>query len=162
MICNLLLFASVSALTTPGIVASEEDESVGVDEKAGRELFEKRIRPLLVKHCYECHSSAQAEPKGGLRLDTREAIRRGGESGPAVVPGNVEKSLLIPAIRRESLEMPPEKELSDRSIADFVQWIEMGAPDSRDHPLSAKQTAESAWSTVLEERRKWWSLQPAG
>ena len=78
------------------------------------EFFEAKIRPVLVKHCYQCHS-AQAEKtgklKGGLLLDTRDGSRRGGESGPAVVPGNLKKSLLLSALRHESFEMPPQGRL---------------------------------------------------
>ncbi|MEO8495606.1 MAG: c-type cytochrome domain-containing protein, partial [Planctomycetota bacterium] len=77
------------------------------------EFFEKKIRPILVQKCYECHSAEAEEVKGGLLLDTREGIRQGGETGHAVVPGDVEESLLIDSIRHESFEMPPEEKLSD-------------------------------------------------
>lgn len=130
------------------------------DEKAGVEFFEKRIRPVLIRHCYECHSAASAELKGGLRVDSRDFIRKGGESGPAVVPGNTKKSLLLDAIRHDSFEMPPEKKLPDKVIADFAEWIKIGAPDPRDRPPSADEVAELSWKAVLEERRHWWSLQP--
>ena len=128
------------------------------DEKT--EFFEKRIRPVLIKHCYECHSSASSEPKGGLRLDSRDLSRQGGESGPAVVPGNTKKSLLLDALSHESFEMPPDKKLPDKVIADFVKWIEIGAPDPRDRPLSATEVGELSWKAILSERRHWWSLQP--
>ena len=111
------------------------------ENTAEHEFFEKRIRPILVRHCYECHASSLKEPKGGLRLDWRDGIRKGGESGPAVVPGNVDKSLLIGAIRHETLEMPPETKLPDAVISDFVQWIEMGAHDPRDAPPTADDVA---------------------
>ena len=97
----------------------------------GLEFFEKNIRPVLVQHCYRCHSVDLEEPKGGLRLDSRAATRTGGDSGPAVVPGNVDESLLIEAIRHESIQMPPKEKLPDPVIQDFIRWIEMGAPDSR-------------------------------
>lgn len=102
------------------------------DEAAQREHFEKHIRPVLVQHCYQCHSVLAKEVKGSLRLDTREAIRKGGESGPAVVPGKVAESLLISALRHETVAMPPDKKLPDSTIAHFVHWIETGAFDSRD------------------------------
>ena len=132
------------------------------DERAGAgvEFFETRIRPVLIRHCYECHSAASPELKGGLRLDSRDFIRTGGESGPAVVPGHIAKSLLLEAMRHESLEMPPGNRLPDRVIADFATWIEIGAPDPRDTPPSAEGVAELAWQTILNERRRWWSLQP--
>ena len=129
-------------------------------EPAGIEFFEKRIRPVLVRECYSCHAASSSEIKGQLRVDSREAIRRGGESGPAVVPGVIGKSLLIDAIEHRTLEMPPKKKLSPRVIADFRRWIQLGAPDPRDRPPSPDVAAQQAWDLVLAERRNWWSLQP--
>ncbi|MBI2480797.1 MAG: DUF1549 domain-containing protein, partial [Planctomycetia bacterium] len=130
-------------------------------EDAGTvDFFESRIRPVLVRHCYECHSQAVAEPKGGLRLDSREAIRQGGESGPAVTPGDVANSLLIAAIRHEGFEMPPQKHLPESVIADFVRWIETGAPDPRDAPPDPNVVASELWEARFQERLNWWSLQP--
>ncbi|MDG2213380.1 MAG: hypothetical protein P8M70_06110, partial [Verrucomicrobiota bacterium] len=79
----------------------------------GLAFFEKKIRPVLVEHCYKCHSASSEKVKGGLLLDTREGIRKGGESGHAVVPKNLDESLLIEAIRYrdEDLEMPPKDKL---------------------------------------------------
>jgi hypothetical protein len=128
------------------------------DERAHVELFEKRIRPVLNQSCYKCHSGRTDEPKGGLRLDSRDAIRQGGESGPAVVPGRPEDSLLISALRYESLQMPPRNRLSDEVIEHFVEWIELGAVDPRDQPDFDAST--DSWSTILQTRRGWWSLQP--
>ncbi len=100
--------------------------------------FEKTIRPLLISKCYECHSADTKEPKGGLTLDTREGMRLGGESGPAVVPGNVAASLLATAVRHEDgLEMPPKEKLTEQQIAAVVRWIEKGAPDPRDGVATA-------------------------
>lgn len=130
------------------------------DPQAEVEFFETRIRPTLVKYCYECHSAASVEIKGGLRLDSREGARRGGESGPAVVPGRVDKSLLIDAVRHESLKMPPDKKLPDAVVADLVRWIEHGATDPRDRPPTTEEAAELSWQAIFEERRGWWSLQP--
>jgi len=124
------------------------------------DFFENRIRPLLVQHCYECHSASSAEVQGGLRLDSRAAIRKGGESGPAVVPGKVSESLLLEAVRHESFEMPPDKKLPDAAITDLERWIEMGAPDPRDRPPTSSEAAELSWQTILAGRRNWWSLQP--
>ena len=140
--------------------------SVGVShlqaaDKRGHEFFERRIRPVLIKECYSCHSAAAAKIKGGLRVDSRAAIRAGGDTDPAVVPGNVDKSLLIEALRHGSLKMPPEKKLPDRIVADFVKWIAMGAPDPRDQPPSTAEAAEQSWDQVLQQRSGWWSLQPA-
>ncbi|MFM7182148.1 MAG: c-type cytochrome domain-containing protein [Verrucomicrobiales bacterium] len=100
-------------------------------------FFENKIRPVLVKHCYECHSQESGKSKGGLQLDTRDGIRTGGDTGPAVVPGDLEKSLLIQAIRWHDPDtgMPPEKKggkLPDPVIADLEAWVKGGAGDPRD------------------------------
>ncbi len=107
-----------------------------VPDAAQTEFFEKSIRPVLVDKCYKCHSAEATKVKGGLLLDTREGIRSGGDTGHAVVPGNLKESLLIKALHWDDkdLRMPPEKEggkLPDSVIADFKRWIEMGAPDPR-------------------------------
>ncbi|WP_169979859.1 DUF1553 domain-containing protein [Tautonia rosea] len=100
------------------------------------EFFETKIRPVLVDKCYRCHS-AEAEQagklKGGLKLDDRDSLRLGGPSGPAVVPGDVDTSLLIDALRYEFLQMPPEGKLPDAIVNDFVTWVELGAPDPREN-----------------------------
>jgi hypothetical protein len=139
--------------------------SVGVGradtlDPAGREFFEQQIRPLLVKRCYECHSTAAKKRKGGLALDTREGVRKGGDSGPAIIPSDPKNSLLIQAVRYDGREMPPKKKgkLSDREIAALERWVRMGAPDPRDQVAVAP--ARSSWEEALDERRRWWSLQP--
>jgi len=117
-------------------------------------FFEKRIRPVLIEHCYECHSENAKKIKGGLRLDLAETLRHGGETGPAVVPGQPEKSLLIESIRYESLEMPPKGKLPEPVIADFAKWVAMGAPDPRD--------GKSAPAKGTEPRggQDHWAFQP--
>jgi len=117
--------------------------------------FEKKIRPVLVAQCYECHAADSEKIKGGLALDTRAGIRKGGDSGPAVVPGNVKASLLIAALRHEDgLEMPPKSKLSDEQIAEFVKWIEAGAIDPRDGD-AAKITS----AIDIEQGRQFWAFQ---
>lgn len=112
-------------------------------------FFEKQIRPVLVDKCYQCHSAEAEKIKGSLVLDTREGIRKGGDTGPAVVPGNLPASLLIKAIRYadSDLAMPPKKQggkLPDNVIADFEKWVSMGAPDPRDgKALVAKKSWDS-------------------
>lgn len=98
------------------------------------EFFEKHIRPVLVDKCYQCHSAESKKAKGGLLLDTKDGLLKGGDTGPALVPGDPEKSLLIKAIRYtdKDLQMPPkDKRLADAQIADFVTWVKTGAPDPR-------------------------------
>lgn len=123
----------------------------------GIEFFERKIRPALIEHCHECHSAEAENPKGRLLLDSRAGLLKGGESGRAVVPGQVSKSLLIEAIRRQSFEMPPSGKLPDAIISDFVKWIEMGAPIPRDdHP----QGGTGTWQEQLSRRSRHWSWQP--
>lgn len=105
--------------------------AVLADERAEIEFFETKIRPVLVRECYSCHSTRAETVEGGLRLDTREGVLKGGDSGPAVVPSEPEESLLISAIRYESHEMPPVKRLSDEVIRDFERWVAAGAVDPR-------------------------------
>jgi len=122
-------------------------------------FFESRIRPVLVQHCYECHSAESGKAKGGLRVDTREGLRQGGEGGPAVVPGHPEKSRLLTAISHADpdLEMPPrQKKLPAGVIDDFRRWIASGAPDPRE--TSAAPAGEPA-PVSLEEGRRFWAFQ---
>lgn len=124
-----------------------------------QEFFESRIRPVLIAHCYECHSSAAPNAQGELVLDYRDGLLRGGESGPVITPGDPASSLLLAALRYESVEMPPDGKLPDGIVADFEAWVRMGAVDPRDAPPSPDEAAEAAWQARLAERRSWWSLQ---
>ncbi|MEK0446836.1 MAG: hypothetical protein RLZZ399_2157, partial [Verrucomicrobiota bacterium] len=113
------------------------------------DFFEKKIRPVLVESCYECHSADAKKLRGGLFVDTREGLLKGGESGPALLPGDPQKSLLLASIRHEhkdpDLAMPPKKSrLPDNVLADFELWIRMGAPDPRTGPSVAKSSAWDA------------------
>ncbi|MBP6783313.1 MAG: PSD1 domain-containing protein [Verrucomicrobiales bacterium] len=124
-------------------------------------FFEKKIRPALVKHCYQCHSVEGDKIKGGLVLDTRESSRTGGDTGPAVVPFKLEESLLYTAIQYgdPDLEMPPKHKLEDSLIADFKTWIEMGAPDPRE-ATTGKKTPQHYNSTIdIEKGREHWAYQ---
>jgi mono/diheme cytochrome c family protein len=106
----------------------------GSPESAGLEFFEKHVRPVFVEHCHQCHSAESEKVKGGLLVDSREALLKGGDSGPALVPGDPEKSLLIKAIRYndENLQMPPKgKKLTDDQIKHLEEWVKIGAPDPR-------------------------------
>ncbi len=115
-------------------------------------FFENRIRPALVKHCYSCHSADSDEIGGGLRLDTHAGVRTGGESGPALVPGDPDNSLIVQALRYDGTEMPPEEPLPEPVINDFVEWIRRNAPDPR------KDTGEPA-SATPPITSDLWSLQ---
>ncbi|QDU82240.1 Planctomycete cytochrome C [Polystyrenella longa] len=125
------------------------------DEQKGIDFFESRIRPVLSKHCYECHAADSEKVLGGLLLDSREAMQMGGDSGPAVIPGDTDESLILGALRHENFEMPPTEKLPENVIADFEAWIKMGAPDPRDGKPATVQP-----SIDLEQGREFWSFQP--
>ncbi|MDR3639023.1 MAG: DUF1549 domain-containing protein [Isosphaeraceae bacterium] len=122
-------------------------------------FFESKIRPVLASQCAKCHSSSAEKVKGGLLVDTREGLRKGGDTGPAVVPGNPGESLLVTAIRYEdeSLKMPPKEKLPDAVVADFEAWVKMGAPDPRGGKGASPAGARQA---DLEKGRKFWAFQP--
>ncbi len=120
-------------------------------------FFEKSIRPVLVKECFSCHAKTAPAIKGGLKLDTREDLLKGGKTGPVVIPGNPDDSRLIQLLRhaRGDVKMPPKKKLDDAVIADFATWVAMGVPYPRDGVAgSGKYTID------LEKGRQFWSFQP--
>ncbi len=149
-LCRLLVAGTLLQLVLP-LPAFAADASPGANE-----FFESRVRPVFVAHCYPCHSSAAKKSKGGLRLDTREGLLKGGDSGPALIPGDPDKSLFIRAIRQkdEHLRMPPKQKLSSTQIADLAAWVKAGAPDPRTANSAAK------YGMSLDEGRRFWSFRP--
>ena len=148
---RLAALASLLAMTLgPAAQLAQGDDP---DDLA---FFEQKIRPVLVKECYSCHSASARKLKGGLRLDSREALRIGGESGPAIVPGKPDESPLIDALKHDGLAMPPKGKLPDAVVADFVRWIAIGAPDPRDKsaPVAARTDID------LEAGRQFWAYKP--
>ena len=123
------------------------------------DFFEKKIRPVLVERCYECHSAAAKKNKGGLTLDTRDGVLKGGDAGSVVAPGDPEKSKLIEAVRYKNrdLQMPPKSPLSSEQVRDLEQWVKLGAPDPRTEAVA--QTGGKRALTV-EEGRQFWAFQP--
>ncbi len=120
-----------------------------------RAFFESKIRPVMVKHCYECHSAGAKKIGGKLLLDTPAEMFSGGESGPSVIPGKPDESLIVQALRYDGIEMPPKKRLPDMVVNDFVTWVRMGAPDPRvNAPVAAKKGAVTADKAAL------WSFRP--
>lgn len=119
-------------------------------------FFEKKIRPVLVEHCYKCHSADAEKIKGDLVLDTRDGLRKGGTTGPSIVPGNPDRSKLILALRSKDPDtaMPPKGKLPDHVIADFEAWVKMGAPDPRD---GAAATAPK-YVVDIEKGRSFWAF----
>src|SRR5262249_50962015 len=123
------------------------------------EFFEKKVRPVLVQNCFRCHSSKATKLKGKLRLDSRESALKGGETGPAIVPGHPGKSRLVEGIRYKNVDfqMPPDRKLSDAVIADLTAWIKMGAP----WPKEDTKASEDKYAFDLAKRKKeHWAWQP--
>ncbi|MEE2639518.1 MAG: PSD1 and planctomycete cytochrome C domain-containing protein [Planctomycetota bacterium] len=119
-------------------------------------FFENRIRPVLIQECYSCHSADAAQKgnlKAGLLVDSKSGLLKGGESGPALVPGNPKTSLLIDALRHGKLEMPPGKKLDERTIRDFENWIRLGAVD----PRKASDANGKKW--MRKQGRQHWSYR---
>ena len=125
------------------------------DDAEQIEFFESRIRPVLIEHCYSCHSADARDVKGGLLLDSRQGVMLGGDSGPALVPGDSKASLILDAMRHESFEMPPDRKLPDNVLNDFTTWIQNGAVDPRDGEVVRKKT-----TIDLEKGREFWSFRP--
>jgi hypothetical protein len=114
----------------------------------GADFFEKNVRPILVRQCLACHSSPTS-PMGGLRLDTREAMLKGGAHGPALVPGKPAESLLLRAVRQtEDLKMPPSGKLKDADIAALVEWVNLGAPWGSTLSTKSNAPAKKYWAFV--------------
>jgi hypothetical protein len=128
-------------------------------DKASLEFFETKIRPVLADKCYSCHSAESKKLKGHLYLDSRDGMVSGGDSGPAVVPGEPEKSKLIEALRykNEDLQMPPKEQLPEAVVQDFAAWVKMGAPDPRTGAASpAKPNASLAIAAAAKTH---WAFQ---
>ncbi|MEZ5386245.1 MAG: PSD1 and planctomycete cytochrome C domain-containing protein [Prosthecobacter sp.] len=124
-------------------------------------FFEARVLPLLKQRCFECHSH-EKKIKGGLALDSKSGWEKGGESGPAIVPGKPEVSLLIKALSHaeKDLKMPPKKMLPSAEIAVLTEWIRQGAPDPRVMEVQATElVVDDAWEVEFQKRLDWWSLE---
>ena len=151
---RLLIVMAFVALASVSASRAEEPDAGKVA------FFEQKIRPVLVSQCYECHSStalAKKKLKGGLRVDTRDAMLEGGDSGPALEPEKPEESLILEVLRYDDVvKMPPKRKLSDAVIADFANWIKMGAPD----PRRAAAAPARREGIDLEAGRKHWAYHP--
>src|SRR6266404_3859650 len=127
----------LTAMLFGAIVFAGASSATGAQPASARPLappdyqfFEQKVRPLLVERCFNCHSARAKKIKGELRLDSRDHILKGGESGPAAVPQQPDKSLLIQAVRyqNETLQMPPKGKLPDRAVAILEEWVRRGLP----------------------------------
>lgn len=138
------------ACVLTGPIAAEDASEIA--------FFEKKIRPALVKYCYECHAADADQVGGKLMLDLRSSLLSGGESGPALVAGQPDKSLIVQALRYEDLEMPPDQPLPESVVNDFVQWVSRGAADPRDDPTTDSQNRYSG--EIKFDRESMWSFLP--
>src|SRR5687768_16178366 len=146
-----------------GLMAIARASAAPASTPEGIEFFEKKVRPVLAESCYECHSATSKKLKGGLLLDARDSVLKGGDNGPAIVPGDPEKSLLIKAVRYTDpdLQMPPkDKKLPASQIADLEAWVKMGAPDPRTNGAPAS-LVKSDMDEEIREARKTWPFQPS-
>jgi hypothetical protein len=125
------------------------------------DFFENKVRPVLAQHCYSCHSNQAKKVRGGLRVDGREALLTGGDSGTALVPGKPEQSRLIEAIgyKNVDLQMPPRGKLSAEAIADLTEWVKMGAPWPKEASQGQSNGTKSSFD-IDERKRAHWAWQP--
>ncbi|MBI2927107.1 MAG: PSD1 domain-containing protein [Verrucomicrobia bacterium] len=142
--------AAILALAGPLLVRGADAPSA-----EGARFFEEEVRPILEQRCFECHSHQSGKMKNGLTLDSRNGWATGGDSGPALVPGEPEKSLLIKAVRRTDpeLKMPPKQALTETEVAVLEEWVRRGAPDPR-------ETEAAAATGAAKPDAEWWSLKP--
>ena len=150
---GLSLLASVTL--GPAVLGAAGENSLPPDQIA---FFEQKIRPVMARHCYKCHSQKEDKNKGGLTMDSRSALRAGGSSGYVILPGDPDNSLLMKAMKHldEDLQMPPDEKLSRRIIRDFEEWIKMGAPDPREDDPN---TVVVNWRDP-KSAREFWAFKP--
>ncbi len=131
-------------------------------QNADAAFFETKIRPVLATKCYACHSSSLKAPMGGLMLDTKAGLRKGGAAGPVIVPGKPDESRLLRAVSYTDphLQMPPGGKLAESTLADFRQWIAAGAVDPRPDVAATSSSAGPLKGMSIEDGRKWWAFQP--
>lgn len=146
--CGLLMWL-------PGGTSKLSAEEISAEQQS---FFESKIRPVLIKECYGCHSNKAGNVRGGLRLDTKQLMLLGGSSGPAVVPGSPDDSLLYTAMMHLDFEMPPRRRLPEDVLEDFRKWIEMGAPDPR-VTSAAEIKATITTEDIQRAKESFWAYQ---
>ena len=151
--CAMLAFSITASVPAANSNAQTAPDKTFDDSQI--EFFESKIRPLLVEHCLECHGAEPAKVRGGLWLTSREQMLEGGDTGPAIVPGEPDESLLIEAVRYEDYEMPPQGMLTAEQIELLELWVRQGAPDPRQPSV-----AETMGPPDIESGRAFWSFQP--
>lgn len=149
-------FAIIGLLGIVGASSAQTSTFNGKPSTEEIKFFESKIRPVLIEHCYSCHSEKADKIKGGLLLDGRAGVHAGGDGGAIIVPGQPDKSSLIRAIRYkdDGFQMPPKKKLPDHVIADFETWVKMGAPDPRDGGAAVVRN-----EIDIGKGRQFWSFQ---
>jgi hypothetical protein len=147
MTTRLLTCLAILSLSV-AVPAAEPDKAA---------FFEQKVRPILQASCFTCHSHAAKKSKGGLMLDARDSVLRGGDRGPAVVPGKPDESLIVNAVGRqdEELKMPPTGKLADEQVATLREWVRLGAPWSKSTAMTARPPG-----VITDEDRRWWAFQP--
>jgi hypothetical protein len=148
-----LVLSLLGAFLLPCSTGLSQELAPDEGQRAKLEFFEKKIRPVLVEHCYECHSAESKTLQGGLSLETAQGLAQGGDSGPAFIPEKSDQSLIIQALRYESTQMPPRGKLPDEVIADFVLWVNSGAADPR-----VGDSAPIKKSIDFDQARLFWSF----
>lgn len=151
---QFLFYFALTIVPLPISVAWSADST---ETEAGVEFFESKVRPILANHCYECHSAGKA--RGGLELDSRDGVRKGGDSGNVIVEREPDKSLLIEAVRYQNsnLQMPPKNRLPQTDVDALEKWVSLGAPDPRKQ--AAGSTAPAPTGMSIEEGRQFWSFR---
>lgn len=150
--------AAMTASAAPAATPANTPPAASESTAAQIEFFEAKVRPVLVEHCYQCHSVKSQKLKGSLYVDGRDGLLHGGDSGPAIVPGDADKSVLIEAIRykNEDTAMPPKQKLPAPVIADLEAWVKMGAP----WPNEAKLSVAKAGPDYAKLKAEHWAYQP--
>ena len=159
----LLLLLLVATFLLPATNGQQVlARGIRTTEQRGLDFFEKKVRPLLAQQCFECHGPGSEQGEGGLRLDSRTAILKGGKSGPAVIPGKPGESLLIHAVNHDPAveSMPPDRRLKNEEVATLVQWVQMKAPWPGAGLVADLGRPEAAETTLTDKDRAFWAFVP--
>ena len=151
--CLLVLFLTGAVASSLSPLAAAEPDQPAKESAAKVRFFETKIRPLLAKRCFKCHG--EEKQQGGLRVDAGANLLKGGESGPSIVPGRPDESILIESVRYESFEMPPDGQLPKEEIALLERWVADGAF----WPAHDAKLRDVASSGISDEDREWWAFQ---
>ena len=162
--CAIVFVAAAQAAEPPAPPAPPTPGVPSAPDEAGIHFFETKIRPLLAGECYSCHSVSAKKLKAKLFTDSLAGILKGGESGPALVPGQPEKSKIIEAVgyKNQDLQMPPDSKLTDAQVADLTQWVKLGAPWPKESPPQPSAAGTAMVETFDLQKRKasHWAWKP--